>query len=199
MLTRQARTLTRTQIEAVRSYLRGRRNGLRNETIFLLSFRSGLRAMEIANLQWSWVVDADGEVGDYLRILDTGAKGSRGGREIPIHRDLRGCLESLLKKRRASPSFDIETEFVVRTERSPRTSPQVIANFFQRLYRDLGLVGCSSHSGRRTFITECARQISRAGGSLRDIQYLAGHSSLQTTQRYIESSSEAKSRVIGLI
>ena len=53
MLTRQARTLTRTQIEAVRSFLRDRRNGLRNETIFLLSFRSGLRAMEIANLRWS--------------------------------------------------------------------------------------------------------------------------------------------------
>ena len=129
MLTRQARTLTRTQIEAVRSFLRDRRNGLRNETIFLLSFRSGLRAMEIANLRWSWIVDADGEVGDYLRILDTGAKGSRGGREIPIHRDLRVCLESLLKKRRASSSFDIETEFVVRTERSPRTSPQVNSEF----------------------------------------------------------------------
>ena len=199
MLTKQARTLNRSQIEAVRSYLRDRRNGLRNETIFLLSFRSGLRAMEIANLRWSWVVDAGGEVGDSLRILNSGAKGSSGGREVPIHKDLRVCLNALLEKRRATSSFNIDNEFVVRAERSTNTSPQVIANFFQGLYRDLGLVGCSSHSGRRTFITQCARQISRAGGSLRDIQYMAGHSSLQTTQRYIEGSSEAKSKVIGLL
>jgi hypothetical protein len=32
------------------------------------------------------------------------------------------------------------------------------------------------------------------GGSLRDIQQLAGHSNLATTQRYIEGSSDAKRR-----
>ena len=65
-------------------------------------------------------------------------------------------------------------------------------------YRDLGLIGCSSHSGRRTFITNAARKISTVGGSLRDVQHLAGHFSLQTTQRYIEGDSEARKRVVQL-
>jgi integrase/recombinase XerD len=43
--------------------------------------------------------------------------------------------------------------------------------------------GASFHSGRRTFITRAAKGIVEAGGSLRDIQELAGHSNLATTQR----------------
>ena len=78
-------------------------------------------------------------------------------------------------------------------------SSQSIVNFFKSLYSDLGLIGCSSHSGRRTFITNCARKIGTVGGSLRDVQYLAGHSSLQTTQRYIEGSAESKVKVVGLV
>ena len=57
----------------------------------------------------------------------------------------------------------------------------------------------SSHSGRRTFITRAAKKVVEAGGSLRDVQQLAGHSSLQTTQRYIEGDSEAKRKLVDLI
>jgi integrase/recombinase XerD len=86
--------------------------------------------------------------------------------------------------------------FVISTERALSTSPQAIVNMFQRWYRDLGLVGCSSHSGRRTFITNAARKISTVGGSLRDVQMLAGHTNLRTTQRYIEPDTEAQKRVV---
>ena len=78
-------------------------------------------------------------------------------------------------------------------------TPQVIVNTFAKWYRDLGYDGCSSHSGRRTFITNAARNITSVGGSLRDIQDLAGHSSLQTTQLYIEVNKEARSKVVELI
>jgi integrase/recombinase XerD len=87
----------------------------------------------------------------------------------------------------------------VTTELNDRTSARAIVNLIHRWYTDLGLVGCSSHSGRRTFITNAARKISTVGGSLRDVQSLAGHSSLQTTQRYIEGDSEARKRVVDLV
>jgi integrase/recombinase XerD len=41
--------------------------------------------------------------------------------------------------------------------------------WFHRLYSGLGMAGCSSHSGRRTFITRAARKVSEVGGSLRDV------------------------------
>ena len=63
----------------------------------------------------------------------------------------------------------------------------------------LGFEGCSSHSGRRTFITNAARRISTVGGSLRDVQVLAGHSALSTTQRYIEINAEAKRKTVELV
>ena len=52
----------------------------------------------------------------------------------------------------------------IQTERSQSTSPQAIVNMFRRWYRLLGFVGCSSESGRRTFITTAARKIRRSVG-----------------------------------
>jgi integrase/recombinase XerD len=71
--------------------------------------------------------------------------------------------------------------------------------WFHRLYRTLELAGCSSHSGRRTFITRATRKVSEAGGSLRDVQQLAGHTSLAMTQRYIEGDTDAKRKLVALI
>ena len=70
---------------------------------------------------------------------------------------------------------------------------------FAKWYRALGYVGCSSHSGRRTFITNAARKISTVGGSLRDVQVLAGHSALSTTQRYIEADAAAQRKIVELV
>lgn len=86
---------------------------------------------------------------------------------------------------------------VVRSTRGHAMSAQVVTNWFWNLYRELGMEGCSSHSGRRTAITRWARKISSVGGSLRDVQALARHSSLQMTQRYIEVSEDACRRVVG--
>lgn len=196
-LSKQAKVLNRTQISAVRSHLKSVRNGLRNDTIFLLSVKAGLRAKEIAGLRWVYLLKADGTLDDTIRLPDIASKG-RSGREIPLHKDIKINLLEMLREAQNRKSFTPE-DSVIRTERSPSTSPQVIVNFFQNLYSRMGFVGCSSHSGRRTFITECARKISSVGGSLRDIQMLAGHSSLQITQRYIEGSTESKVRVIAMI
>jgi integrase/recombinase XerD len=74
-----------------------------------------------------------------------------------------------------------------------------IVIWFSRAYRAIGLDGCSSHSGRRTFITRAARLVHKAGGSLRDVQLLAGHRSIETTQRYIDGDSDAQRRLVSLI
>ncbi len=88
---------------------------------------------------------------------------------------------------------------VINSERGEHLGPNSVAHWFKRLYSSLGFDGCSSHSGRRTVITRAARKVSEAGGSLRDVQQLAGHASLQTTQRYVEGSTVAKRRLIAMI
>jgi len=77
--------------------------------------------------------------------------------------------------------------------------PLSIVIWFERAYQALGFDGCSSHSGRRTFITRAARLVHKTGGSLRDVQLLAGHRSIQTTQRYIDGDSDAQRRLVSLI
>lgn len=74
-----------------------------------------------------------------------------------------------------------------------------ISNWFAHQYRELGLEGCSSHSGRRTMITMAARSLAKVGGSLRDVQELAGHRHLATTEGYIEGDRAVQRRLVDLL
>ena len=195
---KQSKTLNKSQIQMVRTFLKSKRNGLRNETIFLLSVKSGLRSKEISLLSWKMVCKSDGTIDDYINLPNSSTKGNS-GRIIPLHKDIKENLKSMFIEHKQLYGFNENTSFIVRTERSPFTTSQTIVNMFQKWYGKLGLLGCSSHSGRRTFITETSKRISLVGGSLRDIQMMVGHSSLQTTQRYIEGDSESQRKVIDLI
>jgi len=194
-LTRTAKIINPKMVNATLNYLDGTRHPIRNRLIFLLSVKLGLRAKEIACLTWSMILDAEGDFTDVLTLDNSASKGKRGGRVIPLSQTITDAL---------STHFDTSTRTephyrIIQTERSDKVAPQVIVNMFQRWFADLGYEGCSSHSGRRTFITNASKKISSVGGSLRDIQYLAGHSSLQTTQRYIEGDSRAREKVVELV
>jgi len=194
-LGKQAKILTKPQAEAVLSYLASTRYPVHNRVIFLLSLKAGLRAKEIASLRWEMITDAEGQLTDAISLTDSASKG-RGGRSIPLNKDLQAALALLKaeadKRKRPSP-------FVVTSERGEKTSSYAVVNMFASWYRALGFSGASSHSGRRTFITNAARRISTVGGSLRDVQLLAGHSALGTTQRYIEADGMAQRRIVQIV
>lgn len=197
-LGKQAKILTKAQIDGVHAWLGTGRHPLRNQTIFLLSVKAGLRAKEIANLKWEMVQDSGGDIGDAIHLVDQASKGAS-GRVIPLNRQLKSHLKLLFDEGKVRHDFDPVGSYVIATERSARTSAQAVVNMFSRWYRELGLLGCSSHSGRRTFITNAARKISTVGGSLRDVQALAGHNSLAVTQRYIDHDSEARRKIVDLV
>ncbi len=198
-LAKQAKTLSDKQIKLVLLHLSTTRNPIRNRVIFLLSVKSGFRAKEIASLKWKMLMNSDGQMMNEIHLTNTASKGKSSGRVITIHKELKKSLTQLFNQVSNKKSFDVENSYVITTERSNKTSPQTIVNTFQRWYSDLGFIGASSHSGRRTFITNVAKKISSVGGSMRDVQSLAGHSNLQTTQRYIEVDTASQKKVIDLI
>jgi integrase/recombinase XerD len=195
-LGKQAKVLSADQINhAINLLGRGSvtKNSLRNQVILLLSLH-GLRACEIADLELSMILAPDGNVADSISLEDKASKGSSGGRIIPMSHTLREAIKKYLsvRKRKSSP-------YLITTQRADKFSPNAVAVWFWRFYEKMGLQGCSSHSGRRTFLTNAARRISLAGGSIRDVMALAGHQHLSTTQRYVEADSEAQRKVVAMI
>ena len=77
-LGKQSKTLNKSQIQMVSNHLRNGRNGLRNQTILLLSVKSGLRAKEIAQLSWKEVCNSDGQVDTQINLTNQTSKGNSG-------------------------------------------------------------------------------------------------------------------------
>ena len=192
---KQAKILSDKQQNLTMAHLETTRYPLRNKIIFLLSFKEGLRAKEISKLAWCMVCNSDGKIADVINLSNNASKGKYSGRIIPLHKELKILLADLLAEKQKDEYFSLDKP-VIATERGEHTTPQVIVNFFYHLYKTIGFNGCSSHSGRRTFITNAAKHISLVGGTLNDVRMLAGHSSLATTQRYIAYDTEAQRKIV---
>jgi integrase len=188
---KQAKILSDANVADLLTFAECTRNPVRNRAIVLLSAKAGMRAGEIASLTWDMVVSASGQIGNVIELRDHAAK-KGSGRLIPIHSDLADAL-SAWRQVAAEPGH------VIRSERGGPMAPLSIVAWFAIAYRMMGLYGCSSHSGRRTFITRAARLVHHAGGSMRDVQLLAGHRSIQTTQRYIDGDSDAQRKLVSMI
>jgi integrase len=188
---RQAKLITPHTLRRMLSHIRYSQDPARDRVMILLSAKAGLRAAEIAGLEWSMVLDARASIGDTIAIRDGIAK-KQSGRKIPMHPDLRDALRAL------SRTGDISGP-VIRSARGGALRANSIVNWFVALFAELGIEGCSSHSGRRTFITTAARRAHRAGCSLRDVQLLAGHRSIETTQGYIDGDTDGQRRLISLL
>jgi integrase len=184
---KQAKILSNDNFEDLLLFAETSRHPLRNKVVVLLSAKAGLRAGEIAHLTWDMVTDPAGAISTVLELPDCAAK-KGSGRVIPLHEDLRAALA-------AWRSVTQSAGPVIVSERGGPMTPQSIVIWFANGYRVIGLNGCSSHSGR----TRAARLVHRTGGSLRDVQLLAGHRSIHTTERYIDGDTDAQRKLVSMI
>jgi integrase/recombinase XerC len=175
-----AKVLEAADLRRVIGHTRQTRHPARNLVLVLLSFKAGLRSCEMAGFDWSVLLRPDGRRANQIVVNHSIAKNGS-GRRIPINPELAAALNGLLKQQGYPTNGP-----VARSERGAHMTARSVVNWFRHTYHQLRLEGCSSHSGRRTFITRSARLLSKVGGCLRDVQELAGHRSLTTTERYIE-------------
>lgn len=169
----------------------------RDRLIFLFSYKAGLRVAEIAGLRWRDVIDARGNIGQNIgqdaqeqpilgfTVPSTIAKKGH-QRVLPLHPALFTTLNHAVvfaKKFKGWQHTHIITH--------PHTGvwkPNTLQKYMARVYQDAGFFGCSSHSGRRTFVTKAARRANTMDCSLMDVQKLAGHKYISTTEAYVDLS-----------
>ncbi len=198
-LGKAAKVLTDTQVRTLLRFAETKTSyPERNRVVVLLSFKAGLRAKEIAMVRWSMVTDAESVLVDAISLPNTARKRKSGGRVIPIHPQLKTALVALYEhetqKERLTPNGFLVV--LKKGAESVDARSNSVLFLFKSWYQTLGFTGASSHSGRRTFITKAARKVSEVGGSLRDVQRLAGHSSIVITQRYVDTDSDAQRKLI---
>jgi integrase/recombinase XerD len=180
----QAKTLTHDQLTYLLDFVsKNSAMALRDYAVILLSFKGGLRVGEVASLRWRNVVDATGELSNRIEVPAHIAKSSR-HRYIPMHPATKIALAAL---RKATVRGKLNDPIILGRDHD-YVSPNTLQRYLGRLYKKAGYGGVSSHSGRRSFITAAAREANKYGCSLKDVQQIAGHSDLGTTQTYIDTS-----------
>ncbi|WP_435198881.1 tyrosine-type recombinase/integrase [Qipengyuania sp. 902] len=154
---------------------------------FRLSYLAGLRAAEINRLSIADLVEKDGSISSTVTVRPTVGKGKK-GRNIPMHPKISSAVERFMVLHPEMPFVTFSRQAWRRGDPPRRQSITAWTNYIWDLYRRAGLPAHSSHSGRRTFITNLARNLGKQF-SLRDVQLLAGHAQLGTTEVYLEPST----------
>ena len=191
-MSKQAKTLTQTELRRVLDYVATRKHAVRNRAIIMTTFLSGMRVGEVANLTYGDVVDSSGEVKAEIRLSAAQTKGNH-ARIVFVSERLRRELE--LYCRSYIPANLNQKLFYSQKVSSNGFSANTLTQFFHFLYKRVGIDGASSHSGRRTFITNLANK----GIGVRVLMSLAGHRSITTTQAYIDVNDEMKRRAVELV
>ena len=186
----QARILTSREYRKVLVYIANNRHASRNKAMLYMSHLSGLRVGEISHLTLSDVLNEDGSIKDEVYLSPDKTKGDR-GRTVLLPKKLQVELHNYLtirfrlKDLRAVAMTDTSRAlFYSQRHPSDGFSPNTLAQYFHYLYKNAGVEGASSHSGRRFFATK----IAEAGTNPKVLQNLLGHRNLHTTMRYVEIS-----------
>jgi integrase len=174
-LGKQAKTLSKGQVEAVLGYLAKTRHAARNRVIFLLSAKAGLRAKEIARLTWWTTNDSQGDIGRMICLQDSASKG-KSGRITPISEELRSALVEYRETVPHAGPHVICTERALGHLAPGNRQPVPPLLPAPRLRGVLQPFGPPVVHYKR-----CTKDLD-GGGSLRDVQVLAGHSYLRTMQ-----------------
>ena len=187
---KQAKTLTERDLKTVLAYCSTRRYAARDRAIVLVSHLAGLRAKEIAALTIGNVLADDGTIREEFTLTAEQTKGNKARRVFvcaKLRKEIALYMVSVYKQ---DPIASLFT-----TQKSKSFSANTLCQLLIEIYRNCGIVGATSHSGRRTFITNLAAK----GVSVRVLAELAAHASISTTQRYIDVNDDQLRAAISML
>ncbi|MDR6420253.1 integrase/recombinase XerD [Paraburkholderia phenoliruptrix] len=187
---KQAKTFTEKELKQVLTYISLRRHALRNRAMVLLTHWAGMRVGEVAALLAGDVVDSDGSIKSEIRLAPEQTKG-RHARTVFLGQKLRRELAAYVA---SSKNAKLDRPLFYTQKRAGFTA-NTLCQYFHWLYKNAGIQGASSHSGRRSFITKLASK----GVGVRVLMSLAGHRDISTTQRYIDVNDDMQRKAVDLL
>jgi integrase/recombinase XerD len=186
---KQAQVLSKSQLKTVMSIAKtSGKHSERNCLAIALSYYAGLRVKEVASLLISDIYTEEGQVKQFIFLSADKSKGY--SRTIVINKH----LASKLKQYAQLIDITKRDKPLIASQKG-KFKPNALCQLFGRLYKAAGLENCTSHSGRRSFITNLAHK----GVSAKVLMTLAGHQHLSTTQRYIDVNDNMLAAAVELI
>jgi integrase/recombinase XerD len=191
-MSKQAKTLTAEELRRVLDYVATRKHSTRNRALVLTSVYSGCRVGELSSLTYTDVVDSEGKVRDEIRLKAENTK-TKEARIVFVNAKLKKELQQYAN---AYKPANTQLKFFYSQKRNSNGyNANTLTQFFHYLYKRAGVFGASSHSGRRTFITNLASK----GVGVRVIMGLSGHKNLAVVQRYIDVNDDMKRKAVELV
>jgi len=182
--TGQAKVFDDKELKRVLSVVESGNHAKRNSAIVILSNYLGLRSKELAALKISDVLEHD-TIKKVLRLVAAYTKGAK-HRDISLeNKAVVKALQDYISVRRAEDgmTFNIDAP-LFRSQKGTAFSPNAMVRVLGDIYKNAGFNDASSHTGRRSLITKLAY----SGIDLNSVRQIAGHSSISTTQRYIDDN-----------
>lgn len=190
-MSKQAKTLTTTELRRVVDYLSTRPHAIRNRTMLYVSHLAGCRVGEIAALKYADVVNTDGSIKTEIHLDASQTKGKH-SRTVWVSTKLQKELAAYVK---AHPCKDNQHKLFYSQQRPQEGfSANSLAQHFYYMYQHAGVEGASSHSGRRNFATA----LSSKGVSMRVLMRAMGHRNLSSTILYVDANDDMLRKAVEL-
>ena len=196
----QAKTLNEKELNLLLLYIKTRKYAVRDRAMVLMTYWGGMRIGEVAATKIGDVLNADGTIKEEMRLTAEQTKGKQ-ARTVVLAEKLRKEIQTYLKTRFTDKEIiavtysDYMNKPLFATQKREGFNANTACYHFHMLYKGCGLNGCSSHSGRRSYITS----LSARAVPLKVLMELVGHRQAQTTMRYIDVTSDMKRAAVSLL